>query len=261
VFDSTVSIQSTCTINSNNEGECNCVDEDSGYPRTDCTVWMNVCSFAARSCDSAGTLYCDLDSNNAQSCVCKQGYYGALCDTTQVTDCVGVACPVKPQECPTWPAGATVEKTITLQYVTDISDMLRDDIVNQGWCYKVIESRIYGSMQMTAELMSMAPAWIQHFEDVESDLTTRTKYANDIRDAFFNSFTVGNTASSILNNFCEELTALLGGNTNLKTQLYDRCLNDRWRFQGIINNGNLDHCEHTIVPASSGSNTCSGQAP
>ena len=77
-------------------------------------------------------------------------------------------------ECNRWPAGETVEREITLSYLNQIANTLEADIINEGWCFKVIKDRIYGSMQMSEDLMTYGPSWVTHWRDIASDETVRS---------------------------------------------------------------------------------------
>lgn len=77
-------------------------------------------------------------------------------------------------KCPIFEDEAIGSKTINLKYIQEMSQLLRQDIENQSWCYKVIRNRIYGSLQMTEEVLNMAPVWIKFFEEMNNNLSVRT---------------------------------------------------------------------------------------
>lgn len=74
--------------------------------------------------------------------------------------------------------------------------------------------------------------------------------AEIISHKFYTSFQQSDShqISLILSHFCDEISSLLGGSISLQEKLHNRCMNERWRWQGIISHGNLDYCRYDYQP-------------
>ena len=144
-----------------------------------------------------------------------------------------------------------------MNYIDTIANTLKDDINNRGWCYNLIKNRIYGSMQISKETLVFAQKWVDYFETLDasddsndSNSNDLKNYAKSIKTIFKESFSQANCnkSSCILDKFCEDLVNLTEGDDFTRQLLKSRCLNDSWRFQGLIKDGSVEYCEYDIVP-------------
>ena len=76
--------------------------------------------------------------------------------------------------CDAWPEGETKTKSITMRYINELKTTLGNDINAGGDCYQVIKTRIYGSMQLTNELLTYGGDWIQKWRTIEGDAIERS---------------------------------------------------------------------------------------
>ena len=55
-----------------------------------------------------------------------------------------------------------------------------------------------------------------------------------------------------MNEFCKELVEYIELPTGLTSQVFQNCMNDGWRFQDLIFQGNADSCKFDLVPVAFG---------
>ena len=172
----------------------------------------------------------------------------------------------QPKLCEAWDLSAlpVLNKTLTMKDIVQLRDDLGENIVNLNnenndpsyvSCYKVIKTRIYGSMQLSNELFlgpngGHAPTWLKKFKNIEKNENKRADYAEKVKNAFYESFLDCDKGSCIVGKFCYNLVRIFDGTDALFDQLEERCLTEGWRFQGFINDGSTKYCEFSIVPMS-----------
>jgi Notch-like protein len=241
----TYSDTDNCVISDTNYGECACLNADfANEAITDCEVWGAACGFDT-NCRTDNTESCDVSDSGAAICNCKAGYSGDLCETTVDIPAVSM--------CPMFTEGEETTKSISIIYISELKNTLEADIIAQGDCYQVIRQRIYGSMQLSEELVTggYAAAWLESFKNHAANEQDRTDYAAEVKTAFGDAFNDCEAASCVIDAFCNDLVKVdsMSGTDNLYGQLYRRCQNEAWRFQSFIHDGSTDHCQFTIVPA------------
>ena len=158
--------------------------------------------------------------------------------------------PVEPLSlCPAFEGqGENVTKQVTMRYITELKNILADDIKALGWSFKLIDERIFGSMQLSPELMTYGPGYIQKFNNIKGDEIERNNFASDLRTKFSESFEEAETAREVMEAFCDKMVKSFDGTQSLHDQLYKRCMDESWRFQAFINDASTTHFEFSIVP-------------
>merc|ERR1739848_762984 len=102
---------------------------------------------------------------------------------------------------------------------------------NGGWCLKVIENRIYGSMQLSQSLLNYAGDWLNTWKMVNVDLVMLEAYSRRLQVYFKDAFANCAKGSCIGNKFCKSLVQdqLFDTDENLTMQLLARCKHEAWR--------------------------------
>jgi len=183
------------------------------------------------------------------ACVCEEGWSGDACELETLPP------PVKPPQCEAYANPVITDKAITVAYVAEMGSILEADVNGYGWCTKLIEQRIYGSMTVSRDVITYAPEWLDHFDSLKDSETSyvanRATYAVAVKTAFKESFEGTCTSSScVIRNFCNKLikeTGLTGG-SGINSLLVDQCISEGWRFQEFIKTGNTNSCEFDFVP-------------
>jgi hypothetical protein len=163
--------------------------------------------------------------------------------------------PQQPPKCDQYPEQPAENKTVTINYVYKLGRTLRQDILDQGWCLKMIEQRIYGSLQLSKGLMMYGTGLLDMFEKMRSDAIALTKYGDYIKSAFTEAFSTCDSGKCVVEEMCKAIPNY-GSNANsqdaewlkISAQLKANCDNEAWRFQDMIMTGNTTSCEFTYVP-------------
>ena len=125
--------------------------------------------------------------------------------------------------------------------------------MNKGWCFKLIEQRIIGPLQISRDLLQHGAELLNHFDQLKSNAIAREAYAKKLKNGFVEGFENCTEGSCVAAELCLEISDY-GDSTdawsNLRDQIEDNCLREAWRFQEIIMNNNVDSCEFSFVPPS-----------
>ena len=61
-----------------------------------------------------------------------------------------------------------------MRYINELKTALGNDIIDNGNCFRVISQRIYGSMQLSQDLIQYGGVWLQYFTNLEADAIERS---------------------------------------------------------------------------------------
>merc|ERR1711988_884431 len=161
--------------------------------------------------------------------------------------------PVSPPSCGIHDPAPNATKQVTIQYVYNVSRTIQNDIMNQGWCFKLIEQRMIGPLQISRDLMKHGDALLNHFDQLKNDTLARENYAKKLKNGFVEGFESCAEGSCVAAELCAEIADYGDSSdswSNIRDQIEDNCLKEAWRFQEIIMYNNVDACEFSFVPVS-----------
>ena len=78
--------------------------------------------------------------------------------------------------------------------------------MSQGWCFKLVEERIYGALQLSESLLSHGDKFNSHFDRVRSDALYRDTYSKFVKREFKDAFETCGDSSCVVEVFCGELS-------------------------------------------------------
>ena len=161
--------------------------------------------------------------------------------------------PVAPPDCPVHPSAPNATKQVTIQYVYNVSRTIQNDIMDQGWCFQLIEKRIIGPLQISRDLLLHGTELLNHVDQLKSDALAREEYSRRLKSAFVEGFEECSNGSCVADALCEEI-AKYGDESqpwvNLKGQILENCLKEAWRWQEVIMYNDVSACEFSFVPPS-----------
>jgi len=142
--------------------------------------------------------------------------------------------------------------SVTLRYINEIATLLSDDVKIRGQCWTFFKERIFGSLQLSEDLLVDGPKILQEHNNIESDAFAAMDNASKVKGHFMDAFGDCEEASCMAEYFCENyFDGSYGSGTyseSTSKQLKKICIEEGWRFQDLIQNGSLDGvCEFSIV--------------
>jgi len=144
-------------------------------------------------------------------------------------------------------------KSLTMRAIKDLATLLYDDINAEGKCFDLIEKRIFGSLQLSRDLMENGKTFLDGFQNMHGDASARNSWALQLKEWFRDSFDECENSSCVAKGFCENVmmnsfTLKAATTEGFKNEMRNACENDAWRFQEMINTEDLSACNFDLVP-------------
>jgi len=105
----------------------------------------------------------------------------------------------------TAPKLPNVQKAITFQEIAKLSRVLESDFRAKGWCFRLVEERIYGALQHSDSLTECDDIYHAFFNGLDKDGVKAQKYAGYVKDEFRTAFDGCDNSTCVIQNFCRKI--------------------------------------------------------
>lgn len=152
-------------------------------------------------------------------------------------------------------------KSLTMKAIKDLATLFYDDINAEGKCFDLIEKRIFGSLQLSRDLMENGRTFLDGFQNMHQDAAARNNWALQLKEWFRDSFDDCDNSSCVAKGFCENImmnsfTLKAATTEGFKNEMRNACENDAWRFQEMINREDVSACNFDLVPMHHAATQC-----
>ena len=113
--------------------------------------------------------------------------------------------PVVPP-CETYQTPDPQEMTINLAHIAELGNNLYDNFMSEGACFRLVEERIYGALQLSDSLLEFGDNFSEHFEKHRNDMLYKERYSKFVKSEFKDAFEVCGNSTCVVESFCGALS-------------------------------------------------------